>query len=354
MSQLKKALQLLLFLGIGVLFIWLSVRNLTEEQIDTIFTDMANVFNARGLFFIALSIMMGMLAFWFRALRNKLMLEALGYTPRTSITLYSVTVAYAANLAVPRLGEVLRCTFIQQYDKIPFQKTFGTIVTERIFDLLAWLLILLTAVLLNTEILSNLIIDPEKGISLGTWLSNTWSSLLNQSFLLAGMAIAGLLLIFAMYKTKERWGKIAIFAKISSIFIGIWEGLISIKDLHRPSLFIFYTVALWLCYFLGTYLCFFAFDYLGQLGPMPAFVVLAVSTVAFIIAQGGLGVYPVIVAGVLMLYGVEYTQGLAAGWIGWSSQTLLSLVGGLVSLLLVSLSKRKREISNQEPIEPSK
>jgi hypothetical protein len=121
--------------------------------------------------------------------------------------------------------------------------------------------------------------------------------------------------------------------------MGLWQGLISIKDLKQPYLFIIYTVAIWLFYFLGTFLCFFAFDFLQPLGPMPAFVVLVAGSIGFMATQGGLGAYPLVVAGILVLYNVEYAQGLAAGWIGWSAQTLMILIVGLAVLILASFLK---------------
>ncbi len=341
MEILKKGLRIVIFLGIGILFIWLSVRELNDEQINSIFENINTVFNTRGVIFILLSMGFNLLAHYIRTLRNILLIHPLGYKPRKSITFYSVLVCYSANLAVPRLGEVLRCTFLQRYEKIPFQKTFGTIVTERIIDLLAWMLILFVAILLNTQLVTTLELNSTTGETLGMWAQNKCSLLLDNYLLLAGMAVAGIGGIFAIYKTKNTWSKWPFFDKITHFFGGLWAGIISLKKAERPGLFLFYTFLLWFLYYMSTYACFFAFDFLDGLGPMPAFVVLAMSTVAFIVAQGGLGVYPVLVAGILMMYGVEYTQGLAAGWVGWTAQTILVLLGGAISMILVSISKRK-------------
>ncbi len=104
---------------------------------------------------------------------------------------------------------------------------------------------------------------------------------------------------------------------------------------------------LWVLYFLGTYFCFFAFDYLAHLGPSPAFTVLIFGSFGFMIAQGGLGAYPLIVAGVLVLYGIEYNAGLAAGWIGWAVQTVMVIILGIASLVITSLKDRKKEINEK-------
>jgi hypothetical protein len=148
-----------------------------------------------------------------------------------------------------------------------------------------------------------------------------------------------LIYIYIVKKKNNNRKPSKIMASIKNIVIGLWQGLISVKDLKHPYLFVIYTVAIWLFYFLGTFLCFFAFDFLQHLGPMPAFVILVVGSIGFIAAQGGLGAYPLIASGILMLYGVDYAQGLAAGWIGWSAQTLMILIGGFITLILASFLK---------------
>ena len=127
--------------------------------------------------------------------------------------------------------------------------------------------------------------------------------------------------------------------------MGIWQGLISVKDLQHPFLFIFYTLMIWICFFFGTYFCFFAFDFLQGLGVMPAFAVLTFGAIGFMIAQGGLGAYPLIVAGVMVLYGVDYYAALGAGWVGWSVQTVMVITFGVASLILASLTNRKEQKS---------
>ena len=135
-KHLKNIIQLLIFLGLGVFFIWLSVKDLTAEDIAIIKESARQVNNPVSWTFLALSILSGAASHFFRALRSVLLIEPMNYKIRTSMSFYAVMVCYLSNLALPRLGEVLRCTFLQRYEKVPFQKSLGTIVTERVIDLI--------------------------------------------------------------------------------------------------------------------------------------------------------------------------------------------------------------------------
>ncbi|MEG1556169.1 MAG: lysylphosphatidylglycerol synthase transmembrane domain-containing protein, partial [Bacteroidales bacterium] len=292
--------------------------------------------------FLSLSIIIGAFSHYIRSLRSILLIEPLNYKVRKSMSFYSVMVCYLANLALPRLGEVLRCTFLQRYENVPFQKTLGTVVTERAFDVVCWLLMLVVAIWLNTSVLSHLVVDKESGLSLGAWMEQKGMSIISNYFL---YILGACVILFALliYFTRNWWGKIPFFVKVKNIVLGVWQGLVSIKDLKRPWLFLLYTFLLWFFYFLGVYICFFAFDYLRDLGPVPAYSVLVFGAIGYMVAQGGLGAYPLIVAGILVLYGIDYNAALAAGWIGWSAQSVMIIIFGLAALILAPFSKRNTQ-----------
>lgn len=340
---IKQLLQLVLFLGIGVFFIWLSIKDLTPEDTKMIKESSLQVFKLRPFLFIMLSILVMSLGHYCRGLRSVMLIKPLGYELRKSTSFYAVMVGYLANLAFPRLGEVLRCTFIQRYDNVPFQKTLGTIVTERVIDLLIWLVLLVIAIALNTSVLSELVIDQTTGETMGLWISHKFSSMIhNYSLIILGVVVV--VIGIALYFTRHRWMKVKFFAKIGHLIKGVWQGLISIKDLENPLLFIFYTLCIWIAFFLGSYIIFFAFDFLSGLGFTPALSILAFGSIAFMIAQGGLGAYPLLAAEIFVLYGVNYNQGLAAAWIGWSAQTIMVLVLGFASLILAAFLNKKNKV----------
>ena len=176
------------------------------------------------------------------------------------------------------------------------------------------------------------------------WLENYGKSMLTNYLLYAIVAIVAVLGV-VIYLTRHQWGKIHFFVKIKDFLHGIWQGLISVKNVKHPVKFVIYTIMIWVCFFFGTYFCFFAFDFLHGLGALPALSVLAFGAIGFMMAQGGLGAYPLVVAGVLVLYHVDYTAALAAGWVGWSVQTIMVIIVGLASLVLASLTDRKNNKS---------
>jgi uncharacterized protein (TIRG00374 family) len=337
-KTLTNILQLIIFLGLGIFCIWFSFRGLSSDDYAMIIESASGVNNAKGWLFLSLSILAGAASHFVRSLRSRLLLEPLNYKVRVSSAFYSVMVCYLANLAIPRLGEVLRCTFLQRYENVPFQKTLGTIVTERALDLICWLLLLVCALLLNTAVLSQLIVDEANNMTLGQWFELKFFALLHNYWIYIIIAIA----VLFIYFTRHLWKKVALLVKLKNIILGIWQGIISIKDLKHPWLFLLYTLLLWFFYFMGTYICFFAFDYLAPLGPAPALSVLAFGTIGFMVAQGGLGAYPLMVASVLALYGVNYNAGLAAGWVGWSVQSVMVIIFGIASLILASIAFRQK------------
>ena len=335
-SPIKSIIQLVIFVGIGVFFIWLSMRGMTAEDYGKIKEVLISINNPQSWMFIILCMICGACAHYVRALRNILLIEPLGYKVRKSMGFFSVMVCYLANLGLPRAGEVLRCVFLQKYEKVPFQKTVGTVLAERAYDIACWLFLLIIVVVMNTALLSQIVMDEQTGITLGEAFQQKMSSMLTNYKMYIGLVLLVLAGI-VIYMTRKKWGKIGFFVKIKNFMLGIWQGLISIKDVKKPWLFVFYTVLMWFLYFLGTYVCFLAFDFLRHLGPSPAFTVLILSTVAFMVAQGGLGAYPWMVAQVL--YGVAKEAGLAAGWIGWLSQTVMIIIVGIISLIIASFMK---------------
>jgi len=334
---LKKILKFILFFGIGAFFIWLSVRKLSPEDIQNLKESAAQVTRGSAWFFLLMAYLVGALSNYIRALRNRQLLQPLGYDARPSMVFYSVMVCYLANYAFPRLGEVLRCTFLQRYEKVPFEKSLGTVVTERAVDFIVLIFVFVSAFLLNTGLLDTLQVD---GMTLREGFHTKLSSMAHSHTLY--FLIGGIVLFIAIvFLTRKWWSKVSFFVKIKNFFVGIWQGLISIKDVRRPWLFIFYTIAIWVLWVLETVFCFQAFDFLSGMSLLVMYSVFAMGNLGFLIGPGGIGAYPLIVAAMLVLYGVDYSAGLAAGWIGWGVQTFQVLTLGVFSLIATSFVKRK-------------
>lgn len=338
-SKLKSVVQLVIFVGLGVFFIWLSLHSLSKDDVKMIFQSMSVVNNTYSWCMLGCAALMALLADVARAERSKILLEPLGYNVRRPMAFYSVMVCYLANLALPRLGEVLRCSFLQRFEKVPFQKSLGTVLTERAVDILVWLVMLVIAIAMNTGMLNQVVIDESNQLTIGMWMEQKGLSVLGNYFIYIFAAFI-VLVGFVLHWTRRWWMKVPFFVKVREFVVGIWQGFISIKDLPHPWRYVIWTALMWVFYFLGTYLCFFAFPFLKEIGPAAAFSVLTFSTIAFMVSQGGLGSYPLMVAGILIMYNISYTQGLAAGWVGWILQTVVVLVFGFLSLILASFYKK--------------
>jgi uncharacterized protein (TIRG00374 family) len=231
---------------------------------------------------------------------------------------------------------VLRCTILQKYEKVPFQKSLGTVITERIIDVIIFGILLLIALGLESDKLFSIFADSNIVEKIMGMFSGT-----GKYIIIA--ATAGIAVLIYLFRKKIR--NLSVYQKIITILKGFWDGLVSVKDLKKPFLFILYSLLIWVCYYLMFYACTFAFPCLSFLGIkgviLASLSCVVVGAVGFIVAQGGLGAYPLLVAMVLSLYGISEESGLAIGWVVWTTETLMYIVLGVVSLLVISLEKDK-------------
>lgn len=335
-KQFKTALKLAFFLGLGFFFIWLFVRNLTPAQIDEIISSIKRA----NYWWLVVSVLVGVLSHAIRAARWKLLIEPLGHTPRYSNMFFAVFIGYLANLALPRLGEVSRCGVLTRYEKIPFNKSFGTVITERAVDMAVFLFIFFLTVLIQFAELKDYlyfrIVEPLFGTiyKAGGASYITWGIL--------ALIFSFFLLLFVF---RKRFYHLGFVMKIREMLLGFIDGMKSLFFMRRPFLFALYTVLIWLCYYLMTYLVFFSLPETSHLSPLAGLAVLVFGSVGIIVVQGGIGVYQAIVAETLLLYGVASTVGYAMGWLLWSAQTLMIVFVGALSMALLPLFNRNRNRS---------
>ena len=271
-----------------------------------------------------LSVFFGILSHLSRAYRWKYLLEPLGYKPQFANSFMAVMGGYLANLGIPRSGEVLRAATVSTYEEIPFDKAFGTIVSERIADIIMLLLITIFGFLIQTESLILYFSENEINpfLSLGIFL------------LLVGF---GIVFLNLMRRSSHPF-----MVKIRDFAIGLLEGMRSILKMEHKTGFILHTLFIWAMYLLMFYVIKYALpetDSLTIAGFMAAFIVgsFAVST-----TNGGIGVYPIAMGAVLLLFGINQQAGEAFGWIMWGSQTLMVIVLGGFSLLFLPLYNQKK------------
>jgi uncharacterized protein (TIRG00374 family) len=333
MKIVKDILKLAVFLALGVFFVWYSIKDLSPEQRSDIVSYAVGALKGNNWLFLTLCGIISVFGMLFRALRSVLMIEPLGYKISKANSFHGVTICYLANLAFPRLGEILRCTILQQYEKVPLQKTLGTIVTERIIDMFIFGMLLVGAFFLESEKLLRMFTENNAYEKIVSMLSGTGK------YIAIGVI---LLIVLLIYIFRKKIASYSFFQKIAKIIKGFWEGLVSIRKIRKPWLFVFYSLMIWTCYYFAFYVCVFIFPGLAGLGTTAlsaSLTCLTIGAIGFMVAQGGLGAYPLLISSVLLLYGITPEEGLAVGWVTWTVETVLYLVLGLSSLIILSTQK---------------
>jgi hypothetical protein len=214
---------------------------------------------------------------------------------------------------------------------VPFNKSFGTVITERAIDMVLFILLFFFNLALQAERLSGYIDEKiykplQSKLHLSYDLSGAFS-IIAVSFLV----IFGL--IFLIFRKKIVANKL--YIKIKNMILGFWEGMKSVLKVRNIWLFAFYSIAIWALYLLMAYIVFFSIPASSKVGLDAGLAVLVFGSVAFMVVQGGIGIYPAIVAETLVLYGVASAQGYALGWLIWTSQNLTIVVVGIISLILL-------------------
>jgi uncharacterized protein (TIRG00374 family) len=330
----KALAKYLFFLGLGIFFVWLSVKDINRQNWEDIKYAVAH---GRKWIIIPVIFML-FLAHYVRAIRWKLLMEPLGYKPTTFNAFAGVMIGYLVNGGVPRLGEVFKCTLLARYEKFKVDKLIGTILVERAVDVICLLIVFALAILLQGEIFGDFMMDL-----LRKFFHDKTGSLSYTKLLIAASILV--ILLVAFYIILKKFGHIDIVSKIKGVIKNILHGLSSIRYLQHKKLFLLHTFLLWGFYFLSTYAGLYALKGTEHLGLAGAVTVLAVGSVGMIITPGGIGAYQILIAKLLILYGVdEKTTGTASGWLLWSAQTFIILVGGLICFALISRYNKKRTV----------
>lgn len=282
-----------------------------------------NIININPIW-VLLSVIGGILSHLSRAYRWRILLRPLGYHIPASTAFMAIMSGYLANLGIPRSGEVLRGALVATYEKASFDKVFGTIIIERAIDVIIVLLILSITLLLHTN---------ELFVFLDQYHINPWISLLGILILIL-LGVGFLILV----KRSKR----SIFSRIRKYVSGILQGVKSIFKIKNKAAFIFHTFFIWGMYILTFYVLKFAFSDMEELGFSALLVAFMAGSFSVSITNGGIGIYPIAVGGALALFGLHREVGEAFGWVDWGTQTLLSiLLGGISLILLPFLSRRK-------------
>ena len=277
-----------------------------------------------------------MMAHYSRAIRWKLLMEPLGYKPSNFNAFATVMIGYLVNSGAPRLGEVFKCTLLARYEKFKVDKLIGTILVERAVDLVCLIIVFMLSIITQGDIFGNWITDKLK------FFFHDKAGNLSTEKLFTALGIF-IIALFIFYLILKRFGHIDIIARIKKVIKNILHGLSSIRNLQHKGWFIFHSAMIWIMYWLATTAGLYALKETQYLGFSGGLAALVVGTIAIILTPGGIGAYPVLIAQLLSLYGLDPdTTGIASGTLMWAVQTAIILVGGMICFILISRFNKKK------------
>ena len=313
--SIKKISKILLPLVFGGFLVWYSISKISIDILIGYFKEANYSWIFLGLFF-------GVLSHLSRAYRWKFMLEPLGFKPKFTNSVLAVLVGYLVNLAIPRAGEVSRAVVLTNYEDVPFEKGFGTIVAERIADLIMMLCIILITLFVQFDFIYELLTKNFNPIKIS-------------------VSLAILIVGFYILSSFVKKAKSGFLLKIKTFFAGLKEGVTSIFKMKNKWAFIFHTLFIWVMYVAMFWATIPAIEGLNVPlgGILIGFIAGGFSIAA---TNGGIGLYPIAVAGALALFDIPSEPATAFGWIMWTAQTAMIIVfGGLAFLLLPIYNKNK-------------
>lgn len=319
-SSIKNTLKTILPILLGVFLVWYSYYSTSEKDRSEIIHYIKNA----DLFWVGVSVFLGILTHLSRAVRWNYLLQPLGYKPKLFNNILIILTAYFTNLGIPRSGEILRATALATYEHVPFQKGFGTIVTERVIDLVMLFLIVAIALFLQTDIIWGFL--QQKGFNL--------------IYLLALIGSGLLTLSLGMYVVKKSNSKFAL--KLKTFLRGLLEGILSIFRMKNKWSFVLHTLFIWLAYIAMFWVIKYTVLETVDLSVSQLLVPFVAGAFAMSATNGGIGIYPIAVSSALAIFGISKVSGDAFGWIMWISQTLMIVVFGAISFLILPLWNRNK------------
>ncbi|MDL2257440.1 flippase-like domain-containing protein [Bacteroidales bacterium OttesenSCG-928-I14] len=337
-SFILQLLKTIIPLAFGVLVLWLLFRKMDFEEIKAVMKQDVN------WWIIILSLPFGLGANIMRAFRWELLIRPLGYNPKRSNLIYAVLGNYGVNLVFPRLGEVWRCTMIKQYDKVPFTKLFGTLITDRLFDLVAVFFIMVGSAIVSIPYFKQFLAN-------NPGMFDFFENLLTSPWLYAGIIclVAVIWLVFRLF------GETTIVKKVKKTLLDLWAGVVSIGKMKDKWKFTFYTILIWFGYFLYFYVCFYAFPFTESLGWQRGLFAFVMSSIAVAIpVQGSIGTWHFMIIAVLVGFGVAKSDAGAFTLVVHTIQSLIFTAAfGLFGVLALPIANRKganveNEIVNDE------
>lgn len=331
-KKLLNILRYLVFFALTVVLMYFAFRNIQPQELwDGI--------KSADLFWVTAAILAGIFSYICRTARWQLLVEPLGHKPSFSDTYNAIMIGYLANLALPRIGEITRCGVLSKTSRLPFDKLIGTVVVERVFDLIFLLLSMLTAVLISIEKFGGF-------LSKNIWqpISRGFSTLFGQTTLLFIALLVISAVVVLVYLFRDRLRNIGAVKKVKSLGRGFIDGIKSAMGMKHRWMFLFYSVLITFSYWMMSYAIVLAIpETAGKLTMIDALFLYILGGLGWVIpAQGGFGSFHLIVATGLGIYGIGFSQGIVFATISHESQVLFMLILGFISLVSVFYKLRNK------------
>ncbi|MBX2939755.1 MAG: flippase-like domain-containing protein [Ferruginibacter sp.] len=327
--KILQLLQYILFLGIGVFLVWWQLKSMQPAEKEDFIRSLKNV----DYRMVIPVVIMSLLSHLSRAMRWKILLEPLHYFPKLKNVFAVTMIGYLANAAVPRLGELMKCTFLARYEKLKVDKLFGSIILERTFDFVCFLLFIGITVLIQLDTVGAYFNDKISAIAGGN-ASFSWLNAL--LFLLTAAALLLFIRLILLRFPGNRFVQ-----KVKGFIKGILQGFAAIAQLKQQKAFVAHTLFIWAMYLLQVYVGFNAMQSTSHLGMPAACSVLTLATLAMIATPGGIGSFPIFVMQTLAIYLIPETQGKAFGWLLWGVNTGIVIVSGVLAIILLPYINKK-------------
>jgi glycosyltransferase 2 family protein len=337
-ARIFKIINFVFFLALGCLLLYYAFK-------DVGFTNLVEGLKKTKISWVVLSLFFAGLAFISRAYRWILLIKPLGYKPSVKNTFFALMAGYLANFAFPRLGEVTRCGSLNKTDKIPVDALLGTVIVERISDLIVLFFLVFFVFVIKMQFfgdfLSTNIFEP---------FLNKFDTFFGLPAFLWIILLILLPSVYMIYRIfREFLQRYVFFQKLSAIKKGVISGMKTIYNMPQKWKFILHTLFIWVMYVLMTYVLFFALDFTSHLKPIDALFLMVIGGIGMSMpVQGGIGAYHWIVSSGLILYGIPREEGLIFATVSHESQAIMTILLGSLSFLFIFLATKKS--GPQKPI----
>jgi uncharacterized membrane protein YbhN (UPF0104 family) len=318
-------LQYLFFAALAAFFVWLSLKGMDAQK----WTQLSDALHRANYWILVPVLLLLLASHWLRALRWRQLIQPMGYNPSRINCFLGVMIGYFVNLGAPRVGEVIKCTVLARYEKIPADKLVGTIVAERAFDFISLLIVFGLTFILQYDVVHSLTAGKTDALFRNANGQTSWLKIL-------GLLAAATALFFLGRWFLDRFQHILVVKKIRAIILNIWHGLTTVKDVRNKPLFVIYSVGIWAMYLFSTWFGFYAITETSHLTIVDALSVLAMGSIGMIVSPGGIGAYALLVQKTVAFYGVpSLPAGQALGWLLWFGQFLSFILFGTASFILL-------------------